>query len=196
VTEPDIWASKLCRLHEPKIEPLTKFGKEIHQATGEEIPYFDPDDGGVEARALFLLRDPGPTVRTTKFISRDNYPYKERDQTAKNFTEANKEACLPRDHTVSWNAVPWEVGQQKFDDELQKVIEDGWLFKLLQKLAQLKVVVLLGGDARKLTREVYLRRPNLHVLHGPHPSFRGSKNREKDRAWLKVVVRKAKDLIV
>ena len=106
MTGSDIWSSKLRRVHDPKMEPLTRLGDEVHRATGEEVPYFDPDDGGKVARVLFLFRHPGPTVRTTKFISRENCTYNPRDQSAKNFIEANDKASKRALSLYDANAAP------------------------------------------------------------------------------------------
>lgn len=44
-------------LLEPHIRPLTIFVKRLRAETGlgAAIPYFDPCDGGIKARSLFLL---------------------------------------------------------------------------------------------------------------------------------------------
>jgi uracil-DNA glycosylase len=71
---------------------------------------------------------------------------------------------------------------------------EGWLGKLLALLPQLQVVVLLGDVAHRLTADLYVERPDLHVLHGPHPSWRGVPT-PKRRKWLENAVRKARDLV-
>jgi hypothetical protein len=76
----DIWARKREALRrDPKMKPLREFTDDLRARSGESVPNFDPDDGGIEAEVLFLFQDPGPTVKDTDFISRDNYPFNPRD---------------------------------------------------------------------------------------------------------------------
>jgi hypothetical protein len=72
---------------------------------------------------------------------------------------------------------------------------EGWLDRLLALLREVRVVVLLGEDAHRLTADLYEKHPNLHVLHGPHPSWRGVPTQER-RKWLENTVRKARNLVV
>src|SRR5215218_4049577 len=105
----DIWVRKMKKLHrEPKMEPLVEFVEYLREHSGgKKVPNFDPDDGGIDAEVLFILSDPGPTVKETDFISRDNYGRNKRDRTAKNVMDACDESGLHRERTVSWNAIPW-----------------------------------------------------------------------------------------
>lgn len=79
--------------------------------------------------------------------------------------------------------------------ELEVARREEWLGKLLRLLPQLRVVVLLGGDAHKLIPDLYESYPDLHVLHGPHPSWRGVGTLVR-RKWLEDTVCKARDLVV
>ena len=67
-------------LNDPHIAPLTAYAVGLWHP-GVEVPDFDPFDGGVDARALFLLEKPGPLTAASRpdvrrtgsgFISRDN----------------------------------------------------------------------------------------------------------------------------
>lgn len=46
--------TKLARIHEPHVAPLNEMAKRM-QAQHVGIPFFDPGDGGINARVLFLL---------------------------------------------------------------------------------------------------------------------------------------------
>jgi len=74
--------ARTALLSEPHIQPLTEFVERMRFTKGPDygIPYFDPLDGGVDAKALFLLEAPGPKAIRSGFISRNNP-----DETAKNF---------------------------------------------------------------------------------------------------------------
>lgn len=59
--------------HQSRIEPLTKYLAKIKAEHPEkELPCFDPYDGGIHAKALFLLEAPGPKAVSSTFISRNN----------------------------------------------------------------------------------------------------------------------------
>ena len=56
------------------IEPLNAFAASLRAELGDsyQIPGFDPQDGGVDARALFLLEAPGPKAVVSGRVSQDN----------------------------------------------------------------------------------------------------------------------------
>ena len=77
--------------------PLTSFVEKIRQEKGRGayVPNFDPLDGGIRAKCLFVLEAPGPKTKDSGFISRNN-----NDETAKNFFEINRVAEIPREKTI------------------------------------------------------------------------------------------------
>ncbi|MDP9476080.1 MAG: hypothetical protein M3R38_10430 [Actinomycetota bacterium] len=173
------------------MDELDEYVEKLRLSKGEDVPGFSTNDGRTEAKVLFLHRDPGRSgASKTGVVDRDN-PY----NTAKNFRDANAKANLDRKLTVVWNAVPWPVGESTFARELEKVRLEGWLDKLFESLPKLEVVVLLGEEAQRLTADLYAKHPNLHVLHGPHPSWRGVRTPRR-RRWLENTVCKARDLVV
>src|SRR5450759_1526622 len=91
--------NRLRMLHRPHIAPLTQFVLDLRKQRGfsNEVPYFDPCDGGIRAHALFLLESPGPKARASGFISRDNP-----DPSARNFRALLHEANILRENTVLW----------------------------------------------------------------------------------------------
>lgn len=101
-------------LGDPHVKPLTDYvAKLLHSGSGE-VPDFDPLDGGVNARVLFLFEKPGPmTAHGGKrvgsgFISRNND-----DPTAEATFEFMERADIPRKLTVTWNLIPWWNGTRK-----------------------------------------------------------------------------------
>ncbi len=62
---------------------------------------FDPLDGGIEVRALFLSEMPGPMTAGPGFISRNND-----DLTAEATFRFMQMAGIPLKLTVTWNVVP------------------------------------------------------------------------------------------
>jgi hypothetical protein len=173
------------------VDTLDEYVEKLRRSKGEGIPKFSPHDGRTEAMVLFLLRDPGGSGAVTTGVADRSNP----GAAAKNFRAANDAANLDRKLTISWNAVPWPVGQNNFNEELDKVRSEGWLENFLELLPALRVAVLLGGDAHKLTPDLYDAYLDLHVLYGPHPSWRGV-GTPVCRNWLENTIRKARDLIV
>ena len=98
--------------------PLSGSGAEkLRERRSVEVPEFDPLDGGVDARVLFLLEKPGPMtsgVDGTKqrtgsgFISRNND-----DPTAEAIFNFMQQAGISRKMTISWNVIPWWNGTRK-----------------------------------------------------------------------------------
>jgi hypothetical protein len=92
--------SRLSLINNWHVAPLTGFVQNMRERTGRgnKIPYFDPCDGGVSARCLYLLEAPGPQAVVSGFVSRNNP-----DESARNFFELNQEAGIPRTLTATWN---------------------------------------------------------------------------------------------
>lgn len=147
----------------PHMQPLAAYADRLRiSKPGTEVPDFDPLDGGVNARVLFLLEKPGPMAGSSGFISRNND-----DPTAEATFQFMLAAGLPRQSTCLWNVVPWwngkrEVSSAELRDGAARVAE------LAELLTELRVVVLVGLRAAKAEAE--LRRRGLAVISSFHPS--------------------------
>ena len=157
-------------LNEPHILALSKYTKSLRNKNLGKIPDFDPLDGGTNAKILFLLEKPGPSVfgkRNYGFISRDN-----EDETAANTLKFMSEANIPRNITCSWNTIPGWDGKIKFtaDDARRGRNEIG---NLLNLLPNLKVILLVRGIAQD-NFEKYKKDnsidSNLKIIKSTHPS--------------------------
>lgn len=162
--------SRLARIFEPHISPLTAFVEAIRKETGlvREIPYFDPLDGGINAKCVFLFEAPGPRAVYSGFISRNNP-----DESAKNFFELNQQASLPREITISWNIVPWYIGSgTKIRPANKNDIDKGkkYLLKFLSLLPNLRIIVLGGKKAQKAEALITANFPEISIVKMPHPS--------------------------
>jgi hypothetical protein len=157
------------QLHEPHVAPLTKFVQALRQERPDlGIPDFDPWDGGIEAEILYLLEAPGPQAGASGFISRNNP-----DESAKNFFELNAEAKIPRNKTVTWNVVPWYIGDGKSIRAANHAdLEQGvrHLPKLLSLLPKLHAVVFVGRKAEYARDTIMKQLPNVKIFYCPHPS--------------------------
>jgi uracil-DNA glycosylase len=156
-------------LREPHILPLTTFVSEIRAAENRqnEIPFFDPLDGGIEAKFLFVLEAPGPQAVKSGFISRNNP-----DESAKNMFLLLKEAGFARGDTLLWNIVPWYIGDgTKIRGANRSDVTRGlvYLQKLLTLLEQLQCLILVGQKAASARVEI-AKIWNRPIYETPHPS--------------------------
>lgn len=172
----------------PHIAPLTRFVDEI-RTQGYDVPYFDPCDGGIEAKALFLLQDPGKKAIKSGFISRNND-----DQSAENQLKFQKEAGLNRKSTILWNIIPWRVGNVTADDRKEAI---PYLKLLLNSLPRLKVIVLSGSEAWKCHSQIQSI-THITILETYHTGNRGLNSQGKREEFISSVIdcyRKAAGII-
>lgn len=153
----------------PHVQPLADYLRRMKNAQGAscEMPYFDPCDGGVRAKTLFLLEAPGPKAVGSAFVSRNNP-----DQTARNINELLREAGLPREDTLLWNIVPWYVGDgQKIRPVTSEDIEEASLYleELIDLLPDLRAIVLVGEKAKSARGRIQ-RLTRAKIFEAPHPS--------------------------
>lgn len=160
----------------PHMEPLAAHLADIAMARGrtDDLPAFDPCDGGTNARILFLLEAPGPKAVAFGFVSRNNP-----DPTAKNICELLRDAGIARANTALWNICPWYVGdgQGHIRPVTSADIREAQPFVpgLLACFPRLEHIVLVGLRAqsaapwlRELTRATFWRtyHPSGQVLNG------------------------------
>ena len=81
----------------PHILPLVNYLDLMKEELGNgfDTPMFDPCDGGVNDKALFLLEAPGPKAVGSGFISRNNP-----DPSAKNINKLLIETGFKREETL------------------------------------------------------------------------------------------------
>jgi uracil-DNA glycosylase len=147
-------------LSEPHIKPLTEYLRQVNEAMGVEyeMPKFDPCDGGIHARALFLLEAPGPKAVGSAFISRNNP-----DPTARNMCNFLANANIPRHDTLLWNIVPWYIGDKNTETGRSRIRPANrqdivtalpYLETLIQLLSNLEIIVLAGGKAQSASKDI------------------------------------------
>lgn len=164
---PAVRAAREAMLDGPHMAPLRAFRKRLELDGIGEVPSFDPLDGGVNARVLFLLEKPGPkTSRKGRdgsgFISRDND-----DQSAAHSFVFHQQSGIDRRDTILWNIIPWWDGAIKFTRSQEQLgLERAR--ELLSLLPRLDTVVLVGNTAHKVERK--LGRQDLRILKSAHPS--------------------------
>jgi uracil-DNA glycosylase len=165
--------AKQHRWFEPHVAPINLLVQEISRTVGGDVPYVDPDCGGVGARVLLLLEAPaGAAAHGSGMLSADND-----DGTAANVWTAYQHSGLPRQWVMHWNAVPWYIGVPgKIRAATRQDVHDGrdWLFRVVDLMPELRVVLTLGNSARDAVEpvKVQLESRGLYLLSAKHPSQR------------------------
>ena len=165
---------RLEMLGHPHMKPLTDYLVSVRTALGDQhyVPDFDPCDGGIHARALFLLEAPGPKAKASKFVSSNNP-----DPTARNLWDLIHNAGIVRADTLIWNIVPWYVGTGKHilpvnSADIRQALPH---FKeLLDLLPRLEMIVLVGRKAQHAEPQIRLLTslfiPKVSIKHTYHMS--------------------------
>lgn len=203
--DPGFLAAKRARLFEAQVAPLQDLAEEIRQTTGGEVPAFDPDSGGIFARALFLFEAPGArstaaggpraAAKGSGIISEDND-----DPSAQNMWLINRSAQLQREMYLPWNVVAWYIGsttqiREATLDDL--TLARPWLGRLIALLPELRVVATFGAVPLRGWMD-HLRNADGHLiptLAGPHPSARVLNTRPEARAQIEAVTRRVAAIV-
>ena len=202
--DPNFLAAKRDRLGEVHVAPMQALAQDIRQTTGGDVPAFDPDSGGVFARALFLFEapgarstaagGPGPAVKGSGIISEDN------DPSAEHMWLINRAAGLHREFYLPWNVVPWYIGattqiRAATLDDLN--LARPWLARLIALLPELRVVATFGAVLLRGWMDC-LRSADgqlIPTLAGPHPSARVLNTRPEARAQIEAVSRRVATIV-
>jgi hypothetical protein len=172
--DPAVVAAKHARVREPHVAPLSALADRIATAEGlahGAVPYPDPEFGGIHARALFLLDNPGPRAKLgtggSGLLSIDND-----DPSAARAHAAYRRFDLDRGSCLHWNVCPFPTAlDQSSPAERTRAVRH--TRELLGLLPHLELVVLLGRAAEDGWRRAAVHRDGLTVLAAPHPSNRG-----------------------
>lgn len=165
--------------YDEHIKPINQLVDRLRKCRGDEdesVPYVAPIYGGVNARLLSILRDPGSRTQGKEgsgFLSIEND-----DATAEHigklFAEAG-EAGIDIKDVIPWNAYPWYINNRKPKaSELNDGVEP--LKDLIDLLPKLQVVMLHGVSAKDGWKRFMRRYPNivtergLQVIGTYHPS--------------------------
>ena len=121
--------------------------------SGLGVPYVAPMYGGVNARLLSVLRDPGPKTQDGKgsgFLCMEND-----DVTAENIKKLFADVKIEAEDIVPWNAYPWYINSAPNAAQLDDGVDP--LKCVIDLLPKLRVVMVHGGSAHngwdRLTRK-------------------------------------------
>ncbi len=153
---------RLAHLWEPHVQPLTAL-IESWRSRGLDVPNVDPNDGGVFAKALFLLESPGPRAVGTRFISRDNP-----DPSACNMGKVLDAAGFVRSDVLLWNVVPHSVSTVDRNknaslSQIRLAARDTQDF--LNLLPELRAVTFCGRLAQRAERHLSIKAQTFRTFH-------------------------------
>jgi hypothetical protein len=139
----------------PHMAPINSYVDRIRAK--EWAPYVAPLHGGIHARVVTILRDPGPATRDdlgSGFICVEND-----DPTAEKQGVLLASAGMEASDVLPWNAYPWYINRAPNAAELEEGVDP--ILDLIDLLPNLEVVLLQGGSAKDSWRRVRRRAPNI-----------------------------------
>lgn len=172
MSDPQFRQRQLDGLRLPHIAPVNALVDELTDPGGRGwVPYLAPAYGGVAARVLCVLRDPGPKTNDERggsgFLSPEND-----DPTARRFAALLDGAGIPVSEILAWNAYPWYVNHKPSPAELEAGVEP--LRRLLGILPRLRVVILHGGSVQDGWKRLARRHPGLAAGYEVIPTYHTS----------------------
>lgn len=184
MTDPDFRAAQAAGARSaPHIEPINAFVESIRGQDGRGwAPLIPPHHGGVDAKVLSVLRDPGPATRDGEgsgFISVEND-----DPTAERQAVLFEQNGISSRDVLPWNAYPWYINAAPNAEQSTagaRVLND-----LLELVPDLRVVLLQGRDAEKSWKRAVMLSPRLRaaeqltVLATIHPGRQALFHRDRD----------------
>lgn len=160
------------RLDESHVAPLVELADDLAAGRGMvrgAVPYPDPDGGGVRARVLFLLNDPGDGAKNVGCGS-GMLTILNTDMTSSKQRKAVDHTGFDRGAALHWNGIPWPVA--KADRSRQITPAATALLRLLDMLDDLNGVITLGEFALKVWTAANRRTGQHHGVehvHSAHP---------------------------
>lgn len=140
-----------------------------------------PIYGGVNARLLSVLRDPGPMTQLgtgSGFLCIEN-----NDATAERMYGLIADAGLSVSDMMPWNAYPWYINANPNAAQIKEGVEP--LKRIIDMLQQLRVIILHGGSAHNSWRRFTHCYPkieeerNLYIIKTYHTSPQAFRHPDK-----------------
>lgn len=176
----------------PHIAPVNDYVDQLRKMARGWAPYVAPMHGGVEARVLSILRDPGPATQDgvgSGFICVEN-----NDGSAELQSILLEKAGIAPFDLLPWNAYPWYINRAPRASELDAGVQT--ILHLLDLASKLEVVLLQGGDADRAWRRLLRIAPSverdreLTVVRTLHPSPQALIVRDPDQRAARVARRR------
>ena len=153
------------------MQTLDDFIKHLRKKHHPEfVPDFDPNDGGENARMLFLFEKPGPMTDSKNggsgFISQDN-----NDKTAEATKKFLRKAGICRKDIVLWNCISAWNGTREITPKEKKEVKTE-ILQLLKILKKVSSIVFVGNEAKRHYKHLdkHLDSHGYEVTFSNHPS--------------------------
>jgi hypothetical protein len=193
LADPTELAQRRGRIFEPHVEPLNRWVESLRSRlpVGNEVPWFDPDDGGVSARLLWLGDEPEQadlfTMGGTGFVSIDGP-----SQRSRNLRASAMSADIDRATLAVWNVQPCNLRELRKSGggKGEDVPAVALLQELLGLLPDLQVVVLAGRSSWEVFSQLAAHTSVL-VLSTAEVRDSSLDGRPRERAALESVWREA-----
>lgn len=147
MADPVFRADQHARLRDPHVRPINEMVDRLrNQDDRGWMPYVAPLHGGVNARVLSVLRDPGPMTQDLE--GSGCLCIENADPTAKRQCVLFRSVGVTPADVMPWNAYPWYIGRKPRAAELNVgavVLRD-----LVDVLPSLRVVLLQGNEAHSV----------------------------------------------
>ncbi|MFD6893267.1 GreA/GreB family elongation factor [Rhodococcus sp. NPDC060086] len=148
------------RRTDPNVRSINEYVDRLRsEHPGVFIPYVAPTYGGVHARLLTLMQDPGPKTDLAKHNGSGMICLENADLTAARQKYFMAQAGIDVSQIVSWNAYPWAKPHPQTDaSDLAAAVA---LRGFLELLPHLQVVILNGVVARRVWGVMKERDPRI-----------------------------------
>ena len=162
--DPEFRQQQVAGLRAPHIAPINALVDDLLRDDVDLCaPYVAPMYGGVNARLLSVLRDPGPKTNTehggSGFLCMEND-----DATAERISGLFSDAGIDARDIVPWNAYPWYINTAPRAAQLEAGVDP--LYRLIQLLPGLRVVMLHGESAHSVWGRLLKRHPDEIAARG------------------------------
>ncbi|MDN4506627.1 hypothetical protein [Dietzia maris] len=179
--DPEVLALKHAHIRDPHVAPINALADRVADSEGIArglVPYVDPQMGGVDAEVLALLDNPSTKAEAgtgSGLLSLEN-----NDGSARFCAERYNDFGLAPGRVVHWNVAPAPIAGVKNGQSspAERVRGARWLHELLELLPNLRVVLLMGDNARDGWKRSGLTPGGIVIpVAVPHPSKKGMLNR-------------------
>ncbi|TWS22240.1 hypothetical protein FK268_20955 [Tsukamurella sputi] len=169
------------RRYDPHVRPVNELVDRLREERdGAFVPYVAPTYGGVNARLLALLQDPGPKTRADSHDGSGMLCIENADPTAERYKTLLAEAGIDVSDIQAWNSFPWQptTTVRRGHRTLAPTEEDvrhatDALARLVALLPRLRVVLLHGVQAKAAWPRLQQAYPELaagvRVIDSWHP---------------------------
>lgn len=162
MADPAFRAQQWDDRYAPHIAPINHYVDELREVGRGFVPYVAPLHGGVNARVLSILRDPGPATQDgvgSGFICVEND-----DGSAELQANLLDQVGLSPADLLPWNAYPWYINRAPKVAELDAGVPT--VLHLVELAPDLRVVLLQGGDAEHAWRRLTRLHPTIEAERG------------------------------